>query len=264
MRHTKGLTSLRVFGVFLWACGGTIVPLDAGDASTDGSVEAGKDASSDAPNVCVSPSGYRVCHGPNACPADDTCNCQDDFFNPNSPNPQLSICESTVANAFNGRGCNESCADGDVCAIVTVSSAHPEVRVYFCVSEELGRLYQANGGADRLRYADWSDWTNAPVPTSPTCPTVSGFGICGGACPTCGLGELCTGRSPLHPYSLCIPDNNAYCTKAKPGCPAGQSCFLFTVQADAQSFADAAGYCMPTAACKAAQGGYPGGATCLP
>ena len=257
---------LRIASVaaLLCACGGTVVPVDAGDAQSDSPVEGGKDASSDAPNVCVSPGGFRVCHGSNACPADDTCNCQDNFFNPNSPNPQLSICTSTIGNILSIHDCRLGCADGEFCVVLTVSSANPQARPYVCVPEELAQLYQANGGADRVRYADWSDWTNAPLPNPSACPAVSGFSICGGSCPTCGLGELCTGRSPLHPYSLCIPDKNAYCTKAKPGCPAGQSCFLFTVEPDAQSLADAAGYCMPTAACKAAQAGYPGGATCLP
>lgn len=245
-----------LLGGLLWACGGTIVPVGPQDAQSDSPSDAGKEASFDSPSACVSPSGYRVCNGPNACPDDQACDCNQKHF---TSEPALSYCISTWSQVF---ACDEGCADGQVCAVTTL---FPDSgRVYFCVPEELGHLFETNGGIDRLRYADWSDWTSAPLPTPPACPTVPGVSLCGGACPTCGLGKFCTGRSPLHPYSICIPEKNAYCTKASPGCPVGQSCFLFSVQADAQSLADAAGYCMPTAECKAAQGGYPGGATCLP
>jgi hypothetical protein len=124
---------------------------------------------------------------------------------------------------------------------------------------------------NRLRYADYGFFTGAPLPTPPTCPTVSGFQPCDGPCASCTSGELCTGRSPLHPYSFCLDESKDYspCSAFGRRCPqdAGAGavgCFLFTVEPQAQTIADVFGTCMPLAQCQAMAAQLPGGGTCTP
>lgn len=96
--------------------------------------------------------------------------------------------------------------------------------------------------------------------------------LCGGPCgKTCAPDEVCTGRSPLHPYSLCLPDLRiagfGYTCRADgktPRCPQDDYCFVFKVQPEAQAYANANGLCMGKAACQAAASALPGGALCVP
>ena len=140
-------------------------------------------------------------------------------------------------------------------------------------SYDVGPLLAANGGADQVRYADWSAWTGDPLPEPSTCPTFTSFRICGGNCGACKAGEICTGRSPDHPYSICASMKQCgyVAALADAGTPwtgctpdAGQTCLTFQSSPDGQVLADqnGNGFCIDDAACQEAQTSYPGGVFC--
>jgi len=142
--------------------------------------------------------------------------------------------------------------------------------ISFWIPFSAGQFLAARGEAARLAYADRGSWTGEPLPLPTECPVVDGLQLCGGRCGGCPDGEGCTGRSPLHPWGLCIPereigDQHAVCSarKGSTGCEWGSSCFVFTVDAAHQGIADSKGLCLPRALCDAAAAGLPGGGRCV-
>jgi hypothetical protein len=130
----------------------------------------------------------------------------------------------------------------------------------------MGVLLGVNGaGPDVLRYADFGLWVGEALPAPTMCPTFSGFTVCGGNCGDCVGTEICSGRSHLHPYGLCAPDQG---DEVEGGCHAGsckggQSCFVFTVEPEAQPVADQHGLCLPPDTCQAVAANLPGGGKCM-
>lgn len=132
-----------------------------------------------------------------------------------------------------------------------------------------GLYLEAHDKSQYVTYADRGKWTGAPLPEAKECPEVAGLDLCGGNCGGCPAGELCTGRSPLHPWGFCVPESvnekDGNCTAATSGnlyCSAGYRCFLYDVEEEQQPVADANGFCLPTALCDAAAAGLPGGGRC--
>jgi hypothetical protein len=150
---------------------------------------------------------------------------------------------------------------GDACFLPEAGDVCAEVLGQARLSEpySLGVLFAQNGAEDRVRYADYSLWSGDALPEPANCPAVSGFQLCGAACGSCPVGQVCSGQSPLHPYGMCFPGDALACSE---GCPAGTSCFAFVVQPQAQALADQYSICLPSAVCMAAGDGLPGGATC--
>lgn len=233
-----------------------------GDASVDhdGDAPPPIDAAPDAATQCSSPEGIRVCRGPANCPEGGA---------------ECKTCTQQAAAAAGA--CLESwpfvpkpCwlpADGDACA--SIFGAPDDLwAVPFSVAE----LYARNGaGADSVRYADFGLFTGEPLPAPSTCPSAVNVPACGGACGGCPTGRKCTGRSPLHPFGLCVPDSPTgfSCTGSsvisKPeSCPKGSGCFTFQVEAKAQPLADRYSFCLPILECVAAAASLPGGGECLP
>jgi hypothetical protein len=148
------------------------------------------------------------------------------------------------------------CPDGKVC----IDLAHDQY-ITNCVPYNMGKLYADAGNADSVRYADLSLFTGEPLPEPTTCPTFDGFPICGGNCGGCPPETVCTGRSPRHPYRICAPNNS--CAPSKEiWCGAGQGCFVWTVEPEAQELANESGYCYPLATCQAMAAELPGGGSC--
>ncbi|MEZ4220760.1 MAG: hypothetical protein R3B13_07495 [Polyangiaceae bacterium] len=124
-----------------------------------------------------------------------------------------------------------------------------------------------HGQGDRVAYADRGKWTGEPLPAPTECPQPAGARHCGGQCGGCPVGEVCTGRSPLHPYGACIPKTANICSRnpeVKDGgaCSPGDRCFIFTVEAENQPIADATGFCVKQALCEAYAAHLPGGVQC--
>ena len=152
---------------------------------------------------------------------------------------------------------------------VPASSAdpYPDLATYDCVPEQVGVLYAKNGWARAVRYADYSLYTGDPLPVATTCPSLPGAALCGGPCGNCPSGQVCTGRSPLHPYSLCVPDATGSTAQIKSSgskyvaCAKGYGCFSFTDASQAQTLAYVDTDCLPVAACMAAEA-ISGGGKC--
>lgn len=274
-------TVLAFVGLSAWGCGtspsttaasGTSTEGDGGSTAATTSMTGGGDGGArpqDVPSACQSPSGYQVCGGPNHCPY-DVPSCPENTLVEEEDEAKgvLGLCFNDVFSEYvveSDETFCVSCDDGDIC----FDEANLGFAA-FCMPFEVGPLVQQNGAAARLRYADHSLWTGQVLPAPATCPILADVPTCGGLCGDCAEGEVCTGRSPLHPYGLCVPtdaDADAstnllgYCNEMYP-CKAGFGCFHWTVQPEAQQQADDFGFCLPLKTCKAAAANIPGGGYC--
>jgi len=207
-------------------------------------------------NQCGDGMGYQVCRGPNHCPtATNGCNGCD-----LGSDQRVGMCETPAFKLTDHFGSWE-CQDGSIYAGDGIQDQE-----YFCVPFAFASLYCRNDSVTELRYADYSTVTcPALLPSPMTCPAVSGFQLCGPACGPCPPNQACTGRSPLHPYSVCVPSTYNNCSPASTAfCAATESCFIFVVDSAAQPTADKHGLCIDTTQCQAIAAGYPGGAKCVP
>jgi hypothetical protein len=245
----SGTPYLTIAFVALLACGGSVATTDAGP-----------DASAEAPDglgpgwtQCKSPEGYLLCQGPSDCPTDATCGTCITSQNP-QPN-ELGVCSSGVE-PLTATQCAYA-EDGDICAEDTFAGG------FWATTFDYGVLLAMNGGTDRARYADMGKWTGDALPAPATCPTLTHATLCGGNCGGCGASEICHGRSPLHPYGICISKlgsdscdaaHNKLCTDTN------NKCFTYTIQADVQ--ASAYSLCLPAASCDDLAANLPGGGTC--
>lgn len=246
------------------ACGGRT----GGAGGTGGSDAAGADdgsaagdgmtATDGAASDCVSESGYALCGGTRDC------------FPPQSRGKNTPCWDC----AAQGYGYQTVVCDNSVVPTGEIAGLSPDGHVYVEAYVpnawepfpfDVGQLFADNGASDRVRYADWSAWTGAPLPAPATCPQPQGFSICGGNCGPCNPGQKCTGRSPAHPYGLCATLNSpSWFCQASGSCPTGQGCVVFTVPPADQPIADKGGICFPADVCQAIAAQYPGGATCHP
>jgi hypothetical protein len=246
----------------LSACGGHASAVAGPDAATDAKFEPESGTAADAGwTQCTSPEGYAVCGGPSQCSATSTACSQ--CGNPvlgAMTDGGLNACVNSALLTSEGDAaqlCWEACPDGAVCVDLFQDAT------YFCAPYDLGVLFAKNGAADQVRYADMGLWTDASLPLPTTCPNITGLQVCGGNCAPCPTGATCTGRSPLHPYSFCVPVGTEGPCDAGAGCGnAGNGCFTYAVQPSAQPLANKNGMCLPDALCKSAASNLPGGGTC--
>jgi hypothetical protein len=235
------------------SCGGNADTGAQGDASApDAREEASTDgAASDSPlGPCEGPGGYAVCGGPNDCypaPGPSTPECNECLVKAGA----VGLCLAVDAGYIDP--CN-FCDDGDVC--VDASGANSWV----CAPFAVGQLFASNGASAQVRYTDLSLWTGDSLPEPTDCSAPAGLTYCGGNCGGCPTGEGCVGRSPLHPYGLCLSTAPSDPTD----CASGDVAFAFEVQPSAQALANRYAVCMPSAECATAAASYPGGALCTP
>lgn len=253
------MKAIRLLLIGFVACGGraggATAEGDAGDAALNDGSEPAPDAGW---TQCTSPSGFAVCGGPNQCPS-ASAQCPQCIGDTSSPNG-VSACATDPLVQYQAQLCGSPCTDGSICV------ALEDDTTFFCAPYDIGVLFAKNGAADRVRYADMGAWTGDPLPLPSTCPSIPGVQVCGGNCGPCPEGQVCTGRSPLHAYSFCAPQEY-HCVAGSHDCGAdaglsGHGCLTFTVQADAQAVANKWGLCLPATLCQAVAAGLPGGATC--
>ncbi len=259
--------------VVLAACGGREVK-GAGDVDSGIQVGDGSAVTDGTTNTaCTAAGGASICGGSaTACSAaltSQTCNCEvlanvialGGTVRPND----VSVCGGTELPR------TRLCADGEILVAAPASSVDTAVAStaisYVCAPFEDAELYAASGWARAVLYADYSDYTGNPLPSASSCPAVPGVTLCGGACGSCDQGLYCTGRSPVHPYSFCVPDLAADESATASGqhgftsCGPGYGCFAYSVQVDAQPLANDDSFCLPEALCEAATN-IPGGGMC--
>lgn len=241
-------------------CGGVVSGAgDAGDGGADGVLAPDGTTIDGGWTTCTSPDGFGVCDGPNHCPASA---CSDGVC------PWQGFVSDDVA-----RGCLnaldvsespcESAPDGLICF---QNDPRPESNgSFWATAFNVGVLLAQNGGSNFVRYADFGVWTGEPLPEPTTCPKLQNAIICGGNCGTCSYNAVCHGRSPLHPWSFCLPkDISDYCNLSKGILcqdPANK-CFAFAVQDAGQDLANANSMCLPKDMCDDLAANLPGGGIC--
>jgi hypothetical protein len=257
------MKALACLALATFACGGRLDQTpDASDGAAD--VVSINDAGTESGTKCEAPSGVSICGGPNDCGADcQTCIGGDASVRAcGDVNYDFDAGGSTIDSYVCPDGAMDACID---------QSGLPEC-LDTCVTMDLPELYLMNGRPDLARYSDRASFTGDPIPAPPTsCPSVSsGLELCGGACGACTLStDVCTGRSPLHAISLCVPaeptsfpcvrgSGSQSCSDIR----SGYMCLTYTVDAQAQPIADQNSLCVPSATCEAAAQSYPGGAAC--
>jgi hypothetical protein len=255
------MKSLRLFAVVAslaaaTGCGGAVTasPTSRPDGSVaDHMPDAGPgfDAGPDAGwTTCSDPEGLQLCGGPNHCAASDP-NCQ--CVAPPDAGGRVGACFG-----FDIENPCPACQDGEIC-VDWIGVGYP---TYSCTEVNTGVLFAKNGASNRVRYADLGLWTGAPLPAPKNCPSLD-IPICGGNCGGCGLQQICTGRSPLHPYGFCVSQTATLCSRGPgTGCAFDEKCFVFKVQPAAQSVADQYGVCLKSALCSQVASELPGGGTC--
>lgn len=264
-------------------CGGRLEGVDDGNARDGGgagdSAADARDAEGDGWTQCTAPGGYAVCGGASAACASEMSNpnCKQCVYKltgvPGREN-DVGVCYAPdVEWTRPDAGLYPApyfCRDGFV-LVADPSSAYagqdgaPDGAHYAaCVRFEIAQLYANNGWAKAARYTDFSHFTGDALPTPTTCPSVPGIQLCGGACgDTCPDGTHCTGRSPDHPYSVCVPDpSGLWCSSNAARGDQGWGCFAFSVPPEDKNIVKTISYCVPADWCHAAAAGLPGGGMC--
>jgi hypothetical protein len=221
-----------------------VVDAASKDAATDHHPESGW-------TQCSAPGGLRVCGGAYCPTGPSTDKCVTLFPAGIGCKPGSAVDACVIAPKQDSEF--GSCflpSDGKICLGPGLLSA----------PYDMGVLFAKNGGAARVSYADNGLWTDAALPDPASCPTEKGFQLCGPHCAQCPSSQVCTGRSPLHPYGLCVPTHTAnYCRNGCDSDAGPGGCLIWLVEAQAQKLADENAFCMPLPQCQAAAAGYPGG-----
>jgi hypothetical protein len=275
----KSLSSLLI--VALVGCGGRVDDNGSG-ASDGGTVHDGADsgAMGDGWTQCSAPGGYAICGGSTStCASESATNsaCKQCLLTLNGvPGREndVGVCSSQdgewVRPDAGLYGAPYFCRDGYVLVADPSSSyagtdgAPNGAHYSSCVRYEIAELYAKNGWSKAARYADFSHFTGDSLPTPTSCPQVPGIQLCGGPCgDTCPAGTNCTGRSPDHPYSVCVPDpSDLWCSNNAARGDQGWGCFAFSVPPEDKNIIQTISYCVPADWCHAAAAGLPGGGMC--
>jgi hypothetical protein len=254
---------LSILSAVILCCGGEV--------NTQTGMDGGGDAATDSASSGDAFAGYTRCSAPNGdmlCGGACGDGCPGKCQPPREPDGGFTATGGLAAcgNASAGFLCYK-CSDGDLCIDFFDVSPPPAPDAFASTYEEthesIGVMFALNGFGDHVRYADRSAYTETPIPPPPTsCPNVSGLQLCGGACGSCPDKSVCMGRSPLHPYSICVPELQQGTQFDVEQCKRGQpTCFVFEVDSASQPVADQNGVVVTPAQCAVAAQ-YPGGAFC--
>jgi hypothetical protein len=245
-----------VVAVFSTACGATTSDAP-GNSVPEGGVGIDAGLSPDAKiEDCLSDEGVHVCGTSAGCyQAGPDCDCalSGTPFGPETDAgvPEVGVCLNTL-DGLSLRPCG-SCYDGEVC-----------VKLYYddpvCTSESLGRLLWVHGAVDRVLYADLTPYTGEPLPEPTECPSDNGeLELCGGNCGGCGADQYCSGRSPTHPYGICVDSGIVHCDNSS-FCEDGQACLLLATSSASGALFPST--CVNADSCASLASSVPGGAVC--
>lgn len=237
-----------------------------GRGDLDGTPDGGADAAEQPPidgglspdaklEDCMSTDGIRICGSTAGCFEDGPyCDCGFPHGNPNEP--QIGWCHDDLA-GMGVRICG-SCLDGQVCVDLPTSAWLD----HNCASESLGRLLWQHGRQDLVRYADDTPYDGQPLPMPTECPPPVGGAVqlCGGNCGGCGAAKVCSGRSPTHPFGICIPANPFDTCIVASDCSPDGACLNLSSAIGATKYYPT--LCVPAADCPSIAAAIPGGALC--
>jgi len=157
--------------------------------------------------------------------------------------------------------CGAGC-DSSRCCMLTPSGLFGSCQAIEVCEEGLAR------GAKWVTFSDFSPFSLDPIPAPESCADeITTWPTCAPGCSACPGGEVCSGRSPLHPVGLCFPDAK---DKAPTNCGKNQQCskgdFCF-VWATSKPFygekAELEGVCLAEQSCLQVAKYLPGGGACL-
>ncbi len=246
----------RLAGVLVMlGCGGAVV----GGQSDGGAGESSTVDTTSPPGWtdCSAPSGAKVCGGPHQCGADCT-----DCGATLHPDDLRACFAAGGGRVPSGEGA-DLCPDGSVNVFAGLQYYAPNDIGNGCGVPDLAELFARNGHPEMARYADRATYKRLPLPPAPTaCPTApSGLQYCGGACGECPADQVCTGRSPMHPISICLnrgstsfptKGTGAPCSRGNSGLCGARLCLTFNVDSAAQQTADVYSWCVDAKICQAA------------
>ncbi|MCA9621419.1 MAG: hypothetical protein KC731_20500 [Myxococcales bacterium] len=205
--------------------------------------------------------GFRACNigdcGANAC-GKEGCSGDQEFLDDGFASLCINDASKQTVFAVPGYFCHQAQHEDDLCAHLLYSPSG----FVLALPAAAGQLLYNLGAGDQVHYTDHSRYTGEPLPSPTTCPASPGLKLCGASCGSCGNDEVCRGRSPRHPYGVCLPAEPRNCS-ANAACFAGEACFIFEVDEASQALADYYGTCVDAAACQASLP-FAGGAKCLP
>ena len=123
------------------------------------------------------------------------------------------------------------------------------------------------GVRDVCRFTDGSAYDGKAIADGGACPHKSVYGLCGGSCASCGLGDVyCVGRSSSHPFGLCMRNtydaNISHCDW--PCGSQANSCAVMSVASGDHGAARRFGVCIDVASCAALAPFVVGGMSCEP
>jgi len=250
-----------VLALLLIGCSGGAVDGGSGGAAGGGAsggtggLDAGLDPDA-ALAECVSEAGVRICGAEAGCFEDgSSCKCLRGWGLSKDPDPipGFSVCND-VFDIIPIRPCGY-CFDGEVCARLPTTP--------FCVPEDLGASLWARGAGDQVLYADYTPYTGEPLPRPSECPApVADVTLCGGSCGGCGPEYFCTGRSPTHPYGICLDLSVFSCNNGE-DCAQGEACLRLSDGPDAlDPLILYPSLCVSQADCPLYESAIPGGITC--
>ncbi len=262
MRHALGI------GLLVAGCQGLVVVLPP-EETTSSSTAGGAAGTGASHPDCATANAVRLCGGskacawlgPPTCPGTGCTAALDvNAFTPSG----AGVCWADVDDAA-ARQC-VACRDGDVCV-----QRYDDQLV--CVAEEVCAGLWDLGATTVCRYADKVRYDRRPLPSATGCPSTGQIHFCGGGCPPCPGTMGCTGRSPDHPFGLCVPMTaqgefqGVACSNTAAECHPGQfndtACGVFSVPTVDDSAARRYGVCLDRKGCLIIRDALPGGFRCL-
>jgi hypothetical protein len=289
--QVKASQTLALFSlaVAIGGCGGQVMGAGDSGSSTNGdsgsedsgsdsipsgdtsvTTDGGDDSSGD-----IGPTGPCMARGAAVC-GTSTCTsgCAADkcviwhSSSPSTPSLHVGFCDLTtdlldVPEPGPGWMCTVCPHESSLC--MTPDGTEP-----FCVFPEACTVLHNLGFTNPCFYQDKTSWNGDVALTAGACPGASSLRLCGGGCGDCSGPEVCTGRSPTHPFGVCakpyfptasslkIPNECGVCKSH------GMSCLTFQVGAagPSQTLADFTGFCIEPDRCTQIAAMLPGGATC--
>lgn len=262
---------LAAASTWLSACGGRTTLY--GDATADAAtrdaaslIDAGFDGMVLESGPCATPEGVRICGGDRHCPWLVPPGCRGQGCTPTGAGEDTGVCWTDLPDK--GDRLCAACEDGEVCAFRGTSEL-------ICVPQDVCSTLWIAGDTTGCRYADKSDYTDAPLPSpSGSCPGNLGgkFALCGGDCGGCPS-TPCVGRSPGRPFGICAwpdllgPQGSISTCSVPPGAAScydhSASCAVFSVAAHDAPEARQYGLCLPASVCADASRSLPGGLHCF-